>query len=386
MPDAQPPPVGGPLPRGHLLALNRTFRRTLEAENKSPRTIEAYTDAVRLLATYLQAHGRPILAGELRREHVQDFIADQLARWKPATAHNRYRGLHAFFKWAVAEGDLETNPMEGMRPPQLPEQPIEVVGPEHLARLLRSCEGRDFTSRRDTAIILLLVDTGMRRAECVGMTLDDVDLDQRIVWVLGKGRRPRALPIGRKTAQTLDRYLRAREGHQLAHLPQLWVGRNGPMTPSGVYQVVHDRARAAGLPAMHPHQLRHAFATSWLAEGGNENELMLVAGWKSRTMIDRYTKATAVERARASHVRLSPADWTSPLRQDTSLGRRMSAWKTDSEGTGASSPPSSNATRSSWFAPVAGRSPRSLGSLGSTTRRWATGCARTASTVASKTG
>jgi integrase/recombinase XerC len=161
------------------------------------------------------------------------FIADQLARWKPATAHNRYRGLHAFFKWAVTEGDLETNPMEGMRPPQLPEQPVEVVGPDHLARLLKTCEGRDFSSRRDTAIILL-VDTGMRRAECAGMTLDDVDLDQRIVWVLGKGRRPRALPIGRKTAQALDRYLRTREGHRLAHLPQLWVGRNRSMTPSGV--------------------------------------------------------------------------------------------------------------------------------------------------------
>jgi site-specific recombinase XerD len=203
---------------------------------------------------------------------------------------------------------VETNPMERMKPPQLPEQPVEVVGSEHVARLLKTCEGRDFTSRRDSAVILLLVDTGMRRAECAGMTLDDVDLDQRIVWVLGKGRRPRALPIGRKTAQALDRYLRAREGHRLAHLPQLWVGRNGPMTPSGVYQVVHDRARAAGLPAMRPHQLRHAFATSWLADGGNENELMLVAGWKSRTMIDRYTKATAVERARASHARLSPAD------------------------------------------------------------------------------
>jgi site-specific recombinase XerD len=241
-------------------------------------------------------------------EHIQEFIADQLARWKPATAHNRYRGLHAFFKWAVAEGDLTASPMDGMKPPQLSEQPVEVIRLEHLARLLKTCEGRDFTSRRDTAIILLLVDTGMRRAECVGMTLEDVDLDQRIVWVLGKGRRPRALPIGRKTAQSLDRYLRAREGHRLAHLPHLWVGRNGPMTPSGIYQVVHDRARAAGLPAMHPHQLRHAFATSWLAEGGNENELMLVAGWKSRTMIDRYTKATAVERARASHARLSPAD------------------------------------------------------------------------------
>jgi integrase len=181
--------------------------------------------------------------------------------------------------------------MEGMRPPQLPEQPIEVVGPERLARLLKACEGRDFTSRRDTAVILLLVDTGMRRAECAGMTLDDVDLDQRMAWVLGKGRRPRAPPIGRKTARALDRYLRVRDEHRLSYLPHLLVGRNGPMTPSGIYQVVHDRARAAGLPAIHPHQLRHAFATSWLAEGGNENELMLVAGWKSRTMIDRYTKA-----------------------------------------------------------------------------------------------
>jgi integrase len=67
-----------------------------------------------------------------------------------------------------------------------------------VVRLRKTCEGRDFTSRRDSALILLLVDTGMRRAECAGMTLEDVDLDQRIVWVLGKGRRPRALPIGRK--------------------------------------------------------------------------------------------------------------------------------------------------------------------------------------------
>jgi site-specific recombinase XerC len=65
----------------------------------------------------------------------------------------------------VAEGDLAASPMDGMKLPQLPEQPVEVIRPEHLARLLKTCEGRDFTSRRDTAIILLLVDTGMRRAE-----------------------------------------------------------------------------------------------------------------------------------------------------------------------------------------------------------------------------
>jgi site-specific recombinase XerC len=189
-----------------------------------------------------QAHGQPLAVGELGRVHVQSFIANQLARWKPATAHNRYRGLHAIFKWAVAVGELRASPMDGMRPPQLPEQPVDVVPAEHLTRPLRICEGRDFISRRETAVILLLIDTGMRRAECAGMTLDDVDLDQRIMWVLGKGRRPRALPIGRKTAQALDRYVRVREGHRLAHLRLLWVGRNGPITPSGIYQIVHDLA------------------------------------------------------------------------------------------------------------------------------------------------
>jgi hypothetical protein len=96
MSSSQPAPADRQLPRGHLLVLNRSFRRTLEAENKSLRTIEAYTDAVRLLATYCQAHGHPALASVLERQHVQAFIADQLTRWKPATAHNRYRGLHAF--------------------------------------------------------------------------------------------------------------------------------------------------------------------------------------------------------------------------------------------------------------------------------------------------
>ena len=191
--------------------LARSFERYLRAGNKSPRTIETYLEAVAGFSGYLAATSKRSL-DQARREDVEAWIAGLLARWKPSTAHNRYRGLHAFFKWAVAEGDLAASPMDGMKPPQLPEQPIDVVRPEHLARLLKTCEGRDFPSRRDTAIILLLVDTGMRRAECVGMTLDDLDLDQRIVWVLGKGRRPRALPIGRKTAQALDRYLRVREG------------------------------------------------------------------------------------------------------------------------------------------------------------------------------
>jgi integrase/recombinase XerC len=233
------------LPRGHLLALNRSFRRTLDAEYKSSRTVEAYTDAVRLLATYspptaIRSSPASFAASTSRPSSPTNSPVEAGHRPQPLSQPAR------LLQVGPAEGDLAASPMDGMRPPQLPEQPVGVVRAEQLTRLLKTCEGRDFTSRRDTAIILLLVDTGMRRAECVGMTLDDVDLDQRIVWVLGKGRRPRALPIGRKTIQAVDRYLRAREGHRLAHRPQLWVGRDGPVTPSGVYQVVHDRPGPPG--------------------------------------------------------------------------------------------------------------------------------------------
>jgi integrase len=146
-----------------------------------------------------------------------------------------------FFTWALAEGELEASPMAGMRPPQIPEIPVPILTEDQLRRLLKACDGRDFAARRDSAIIRPLIDTGLRRGECAGIMLDDLDLDDQVVTVLGKGRRPRVLAYGRKTALALDRYLRTRAGHPHAVLPNLWIGRNGAMTASGVFQVVADR-------------------------------------------------------------------------------------------------------------------------------------------------
>jgi integrase/recombinase XerC len=188
-----------------LPALNASFRRTLRAEDKGERTVKSYTEAVGLLADFLAARGHPITVNAVKRSDIRDFIADQLERWKPATALNRYRSLQAFFKWCVAEGELEQSPMVGMKPPQLPDEPPPVLTDDQLRRLLKSCDGRDFTDRRDAAIIRLFIDTGVRVSEAAGIMLpNDLDLDDQVVVLLGQGRRQRAVPFGRKTALALE--------------------------------------------------------------------------------------------------------------------------------------------------------------------------------------
>jgi site-specific recombinase XerD len=134
-------------------------------------------------------------------------------------------------------------------------------------------------------------------------------MDAQVARVMGKGRQPRAVPIGAKAARDLDRYLRARAQHGRRELPWLWLGLRGRLTQSGVGQMLTERARAVGIERnVHPHLFRHGFADSWLADGGTEGDLMRIGGWRSQTVMRRYGSAQADERARASHRKRSPAD------------------------------------------------------------------------------
>jgi site-specific recombinase XerD len=287
---------------GDIGVLARSFGRSLEAANKSPATVYLYGASVRYFAAFLAAQGMPLVVANITREHVEEFIADVLRRRTPGTASSYHRGLRAFFNWLVDDGEIRDSPMARIKTPKVPEHAPTMLTDDELRRLLKTCEGNAFEQRRDLAFLRLLMDTGVRLGEASGLSVDDVDLDSRVVRVLGKGSRVRVIPFGRKTAAALDRYERERARHKHAETTTAyWLGRLGPFTSSGVDMMIRRRAREAGLPATHAHLFRHGFAHAWLSQGGQEQDLMMLAGWRSRTMLGRYAASAAAERARDAY-------------------------------------------------------------------------------------
>jgi site-specific recombinase XerD len=294
-----------------LADLHASFNRSLRVEGKAERSIVLYGQSIDFFSRWLASIGSPADLSSLTRDNVLGWLDSLRSRGQgDATLRTRWKGLRRFVNWLLAEGIIHTDPLAGITV-DTPEAPmVPVFTDEELSALLDACRGRGFNDLRDTVMIRLLLDCGLRVSELTGIDLKHIDVDTGTVAVTGKGDRVRAAYFGSKTTLALDRYLRARRAHRHADDPALLLSERGRLTPDGIRQRLKVLAERAGLDptGVHPHRFRHTAAHDFLLAGGQERDLMQLMGWRSEQMLARYGASAADHRAREAARRMRRGD------------------------------------------------------------------------------
>jgi len=298
------------------------FLFALRAEGKSNGTIEYYTYLLHPLLSYANEQGWPDSLLLLDTCRLREFLTwtgtrtfelkvanngGKIAKKaKPSTSWPYFRVLRRLFNWAVEEGYLESSPLVTIHFKPPPEPPVEGYTIDELKRLLAVCDldiktGARFTGIRNKAMLLLFIDSGLRRAEMANLRLTDLDLESRRVRVLGKGNKIGAAPFSPKTAKALwawliERKLRAKTDY-------LWITEEGnAFSIEGLvswFTRLKKRAAVNGHGGMH--RLRHTAALAYLRGARDSFLLQLFLRHEDLAMSRRYTQGLKQEEAFAAH-------------------------------------------------------------------------------------
>ncbi|WP_168586120.1 tyrosine-type recombinase/integrase [Saccharopolyspora sp. ASAGF58] len=287
------------------------WRKTIKAKNLSANTERGYLYTAQRWAEWLAEQQLDIEPDRVKPHHVDDFIADIIEATSAANGAHHYRNLRVFFGWLVKRDEMSSNPMDKTEPPNVAEKITPLLSDEEHRAVFAVCGGRDFAARRDTAIILLFIDTGIRVSEMASLRKDDIDLKTRQFQLRGKGGKVRIVGFGNSTGLALARYLKEREKHSHAASPALWLSsrRDLALKTDGIKNMLNRRGKQAGVSgSLHAHRFRHDFSHRWQDAGGSEHGLMLIAGWSSNKMARHYGKQAAARRALKEQARLGIAD------------------------------------------------------------------------------
>jgi len=268
----------------------------LLAASRAPRTVEAYSRDLAALGAYL---GKPVATASLEEleRYTATLRADGLAA---TTIARRTAAARSFFRHQQLLGAREDNPAAAVKLQRRPKPLPKTLSPGEAERLIDAAKGTQPRSLRDQALVELLYGAGLRVSEAVGLTRTGVDLDDRFVRVTGKGGKERVVPIGRHAAEAVRRYVsRGRPYLDRRHRPELFLNaKGGPLTRAGAFLILRRLAEKAGLDPtrVHPHILRHSFATHLLEGGADLRSVQEMLGHADLSTTELYTHVSDARR------------------------------------------------------------------------------------------
>lgn len=278
-----------------LYELVPSWELSLRARKLAANSIELYLQGVRDLQKWCKKTGKPF---SLDRPLVQAYMAHTLEskRLKAGALESYLKGLKSFSRWCFDEEETATDALAGLPAPKPDEVILPSVTPEQWDALIATCD-RSLRGVRDEAIFGILRDTGLRASELVAIDLADVNTREQSILIHGKGGRDRYVGYSDRTAVALDRYIRARRKSRYA-AEALFVSVSTPrLSYDGLRNTIIRRAELAGLPPITPHMFRRFFAHEALDNDMSGSDLKALAGWRSYTMLEHYTKEHANRRA-----------------------------------------------------------------------------------------
>ena len=277
----------------------------LLAARRAPRTVEAYGRDLRALSAAL---GKPLATATLieLEQYTAQMRADGLSA---ATIARRTAAARAFFRHLQLLGARTDNPAAELALPRRTRKLPRTLSPGEAERLIAAANGTGPRALRDRALVELLYGSGLRVSEAVGLELGAVDLEERLVRVLGKGGKERIVPVGRPTVTALRRYLsRGRPYLDRRRRSDLFLNaKGGALTRAGVFLILRRLADTAGLEPgrVHPHLLRHSFATHLLEGGADLRSVQELLGHADLGTTELYTHVSD-RRRRESYFQSHP--------------------------------------------------------------------------------